>query len=560
VTARKVLYRSCFCVLALLWAILILSGPLLAADPPVKNVIVLIMDGCSDEQLTLARWYKGEPLALDAIRTGAVKTHTREAVIADSAPAASAYATGVRTGGTVISLTPQRETSPGAAPGTGDMGLEPRATVLEGARLLGKATGIVVTSRLGHATPAAYMAHAPARDRESDITEQAVYQNIDVVFGGGRRFLLPANAGGARRDQEDLTAVLRARSSSLIDKADELQNLKKPKVFGLFAPSHLEPEIDRPQFAPEQPSLAAMTRKAIELLSQNPKGFFLMVEGSQIDWAGHANDPAHLLRDLLIFDQAVQIALDFAAKNGQTLVLALPDHNTGGMSIGNRRSDNNYTDIRTEDLIAPLKKMQLSAPGLWRQVGEDKTPEKIKEVVLQYWGIALTQEDAQEILKKAKLHGKEAHYALGEVICPKYTHLGWTTHGHTGGDVPLFAFGPGRPIGLLDAPDIGWITAAALGLDLDKLTRRLFVDARQAFPGQAVRLDRSNPDNPVLTITHQGRQATLPVNKNNLQQGGETTELEGVVIYISDTDRVFMPLQAVHLIRGEGKSLPDIRN
>ena len=402
------------------------------------------------------------------------------------------------------------------------------------------------------------MAHVPNREMEQDITEQAVYQNLDVVFGGGRDFLLPCNAGGARQDQEDLTKVLRERHYQLVDNVAGLKKLAKPKVFGLFAANHLEPEIDRLDSAPEQPSLADMTQKAIELLAANPAGFFLMVEGSQIDWACHAHDPAHLLSDLLIFDRAVQVALDFAKKNGQTLVLALPDHNTGGLSIGNRRSDNYYARLQPEALIAPLRQMQLSAAALWRRVGEDKTPEKIKETVKNFWGLELSLEDAQQILELAKQRGKEGHYALGKVICPKYTDIGWTTHGHTGGDIPLFAFGPHRPVGLLDAPDIGRVSAQALGLNLTKLNARLFVEARQAFPGQAVHLDRTDPNNPVIKIAHQGRQATLPVNKNLLHLGDRLIPLEGIVVHIPDTDKIYLPLQAIQLIKGECKSLPTI--
>ncbi len=547
-----------YLLLLLLLGAVFFSAGLAPVAAPVKNLIVLIMDGCSDEQLTLARWYKGGPLALDAIRTGAVKSFIADSVIADSAPAASAYATGIRTSGKIISLGPKSKTIPGVPIPSPDLVLKPCATVLEGARLLGKATGIVVTCRLSHATPAAYLAHVPNREMEQDITEQAVYQNLDVVFGGGRKLLLPGTAGGARQDQEDLTAVLRARQYLLVDNVAGLHKLEKPKVYGLFAASHLEPEIDRLDSAPDQPSLVEMTKKAIELLATNQAGFFLMVEGSQIDWACHANDPAHLLSDLLMYDRAVQVALDFAKKDGQTLVLALPDHNTGGLSIGNRRSDRYYAGLQPEALIAPLKKMRLSAAALWRRLDEDKTPAKIQEAVKKYWRIDLSPEDAQQILEIAKPHGKEGHYALGEVICPKYTDIGWTTRGHTGGDVPLFAYGPHRPIGLLDAPDIGRVSAQALGLDLDKLNARLFVEARQAFPGEAVHLDRADSNNPTVQITHQGRQAVLPVNKNILHLDDRQIQLEGVVVHIPDTDKIYLPLQAIQLIQGDGKSLPTI--
>ena len=127
--------------------------------------------------------------------------------------------------------------------------------------------------------------------------------------------------------------------------AAALESVKAGKVFGVFAMGALAAEIDRPQARPQEPTLAEMTRKAIELLSADPDGFFLMVEGSQIDWACHANDPAHLLSDLVMFDHAVQVALEFAKRDGQTLVLALSDHNTGGMSIGNRGTNKSYSQM-----------------------------------------------------------------------------------------------------------------------------------------------------------------------------------------------------------------------
>ena len=539
-----------------LLANLMLAVPASAA--PVKNLIVLIMDGCGDEQLTLARWFKGAPLALDGMRTGAVQTSISDAVIADSAPAATAYATGIRTGSTMIGLAPPVKNIPGLPPSAPELALKPQASVLEGARLLGKGTGIVATCRIGHATPAAYFAHVRSRSQEEDITEQGVYQNIDVVLGGGRRSLLPANSGGSRRDQEDLTAVLQARNYQLIDKRLEMSGVSGPKVYGLFAMSHLAPEIDRPDLAPEQPSLAEMTQKAIELLSGNKNGFFLLVEGSQIDWACHANDPAHLLSDLLMFDQAVQIALDFAKKDGQTLVLALPDHNTGGLTIGNRRTNDSYHKLTPELLLAPLKKMRRSASVLWQSLGEDRSPENIRGAVKKWWGLEISSEDAQQIAALAKKYGKEGHYALGEVICPNYTHLGWTTHGHTGDDVPLFAYGPSRPVGLLDAQDIGRLSARALGFDLEKLTLRLFVDAAQAFAAEAVSIDRNDPTNPVLRIQHQARQAALPINKNLLILNKQELPLEGIVVHVTETGKTYLPLEAVHLIKGESKPLPAI--
>jgi alkaline phosphatase len=453
---------------------------------------------------------------------------------------------------------PKNPTLSCVPPPDANLSYKPLATVLEGTKLLGKATGIVVTSRVTHATPAAYYAHVPARRLENDIMEQGVYQNLDMVLGGGKRHLLSKEYGGKRTDDENLMEVLQERGYTFVTTAEKLQKTKTGRVYGIFAYSSMEGEIDRPEFAPQQPTLEDMTSKAIELLSQDPDGFFLLVEGSQVDWAGHANDPAHLLSDLLMFDRAVKVALDFAKQHGNTLMLAFSDHNCGGMTIGNYATSGNYSQMKLDALLEPLRKMKLSTVGLWREVGPFKTPERVKEVVKEYWGLDITAEEAKQILALAQQYDKDPNYGFGEVICPKYTYIGWNTHGHTGGDVPLFAFGPGRPVGLLDGPDIGKVCAQALGVNLDRLNARLFQEATGALAGGQVIIDTSDPENPVVKVSFQGKQAELPVNKNLLKLEGKTVPLEGVVVYAPHTKKAYLPLQAVNLIKGAPNALPSI--
>ncbi|MEW6664871.1 MAG: alkaline phosphatase [Thermodesulfobacteriota bacterium] len=551
---------------ALVSVLLVLLGltwpsPSLARERA-KNVIVLIADGCSAEQYTFARWFKGQPLSFDSIRTGSIKTFIADSVIADSAPAASAFSTGVRTSDKFISVGPHEKTMAGVPALDPGLPYRPLATVLEGARLLGKATGIVATSRVTHATPAAYVAHVHDRDMEDDIMEQAVHLGVDVVFGGGRRHLLPKDDKASRNDNENLLEVLMGKGYATPGTRDEMQRVRQGKAFGLFAPSHMDAEIDRPNLHPEQPTLEEMTRKAIELLSGDPDGFFLMVEGSQVDWACHANDPSHLLSDLLAFDRAVEAALDFARKDRKTLVLVFSDHNTGGFSIGNSASDKSYSQMNVDSLLVPFRKMKASADILWKRLGQEKTPAALKKVIGEGWGMEITDEDADQVLslaarlKKDKL---EEYYALGEFLSPRYTYVGWTTHGHCGGDVPLHAFGPGRPLGVLDGPEVAKACAQAMDLDLGKLNQRLFVDAGRVFGEGAVRIDKTDPQNPVVTIRHEGRQAELPVNKNWLILEGKARTLEGVVVYAPKKERAYIPLQAEQWIRGSKTPLPGVR-
>lgn len=525
---------------------------------PAKNVIVLIADGCASEQHTFARWFKGAPLSYDPYQVGAIRTFIADSVIADSAPAATAFAAGVRTSGRFISVGPRADVLSTLPRPPEELHYRPLATVLEGARLLKKATGIVATSRVTHATPAAYVAHTDSRDAEDEIMEQLVHQGVDVVFGGGKRHLLPKGAGGRRADGKDLLARLMNWGYQVVETREELMRVGAGRVFGVFAESHMDPEIDRPRLNPGQPTLEEMTRKAIEILAQDEDGFFLMVEGSQIDWACHANDPAYLLSDLLAFDRAVSAALDFARADGRTLVLVMSDHNTGGFSIGGRASEAVYTQLSVEAFLEPFRKMKASAYAMWAQLGRERTVPRLQSVVREGWGLDITESEARAILELAAAYKTDGYAAIGEILCPIYTHVGWTTHGHTGGDVPLFAFGPGKPGGVLDAPQIAHVCADALGLDLARLNERLFVEASGAFPETRVAIDTTDPADPVVPIDVRGQRAELFVNRNVLRVGERLISLEGVVVYAAKTGRVYLPMQAVHIIQGITPKLPPV--
>jgi alkaline phosphatase len=535
---------------------------------PVKNVIVLIADGCASEHYTLARWFKGAPLALDEILCGGLQTYISDSVIADSAPAATAFATGFRTSDKFIGIGPKPGTLRPDLEPPDDLQFRPLATVLEGARLLGKATGIVVTSRVTHATPAAYVAHVPSRKLEEDIMEQLVHQNVDVVLGGGKDYLLPRLEKGKRHDEENLVAALQSHGYAMVEDRSALESVKSGRVFGVFAMGAMAAEIDRPHTHPLEPTLAEMTQKAIDLLSSDPDGFFLLVEGSQIDWGGHANDPAHLLGDLLMFDEAVHVALAFAKGDGNTLLLAFSDHSTGGLSIGNRGTNKSYPQLGIDELVGPLRRMHASAPEMWRRLCEPRGPEEVKpdqikpqdvqQVVESCWGVSLTLNEARQLLEFAGQDTDNPQNAFGAMICPKWTSLGFTSHGHTGGDVPLFAYGPGRPVGLLDGPEIGKRTARALGLDLNALNQRLYVDVQRALPDAQVSVESSAPGGSMVRIQLGEESADLPVNKNLLLLAGQSLELEGLVVYIPDTKRIYLPLQAVQLIAGQQVCLPPI--
>ena len=512
-----------------------------------KNVIVMVPDGCHTSIQTLARWFKGEPLQLDSMTAGTVQTHMANSVITGSAAAATAFATGEKTTARFLGVAPRHEDLlTGYVPPADKEPYEPMATVLEAAKMKGIATGLISTSRITHATPAAYAAHIHDRGMDNEIMEHMVYQDVDVVFGGGKRHLLPKSEGGKRTDGENLVNVLVDRGYQFVETKDELETLESGKAWGMFASSHMTADIDRQFIAPTQPSIAEMTSKAIELLSQDEDGFLLMVEGSQIDWAGHANDSIYMVTDMVAFDDAVKVAVDFAEMDGNTVVIAFPDHNTGALSIGSGTAKMSYTATKVEDVVGPLMGMQFTSGVLVGKIGDDKSAQNIMANIQEGWGLTISQEDADEIV--ARSERMSLSNAINEVISERYTVFGWTTHGHTAEDVPVYTYGMNRKVGTLDNTELALITADKLNVNLDKADEKLFIDVAEEFAADEWELDlETDPENPVLKI----KDAILPVSKDLVIQGDETTEMEGIVVYAPMSGKVYIPKEAVAIINGE---------
>ena len=493
------------------------------------NVIMMVMDGTSAGATSLARWYKGEELAMDEIVIGGVRTHSAESAITDSAPAATALATGHKSNDKIVGLLPELVNSPGVEAVDPEDAFKPVANVLEGARLQGKATGLVSTSEIQHATPAGFSAHVPHRSNYQDIAEQQVYQEIDVVLGGGIQSLLPGEGRNARVDGEDLTKVLNAKGYDLVQTRDELLKTKSDKIWGSFAPSALAYEFDREKLRKDEPTLAEMTNKAIDTLSKDKDGFFLFVEGSKVDWAAHANDPIGIISDVLAFDDAVKEALEFAKKDGNTMVIAVSDHGNSGITMGNVNTNGNYPEIPVSAYIDPLKKATMTVEGALNQLNDDRS--NMKEVAELYGLDNLTEEEIEALKTSKKLQADMSH------MLSERANIGFSTGGHTGEDVFLYAYGPSKPYGLVDNTDLAKTMASFLGFDLNKTTEQLFVNARESFEnkGYETRIDVTDENNPVFIAEKQKIKIELPINKNvaHVTQNKKTftKTLDGVTVY-----------------------------
>ena len=258
---------------------------------------------------------------------------------------------------------------------------KPVANILEAARLAGKATGLVATSEIMHATPADFSAHDPSRKDYDGISEQQVYQGMNVVIGSGSSKYFTSDVRG---DKEDLLSVIK-KNYQYTDTPQQFNQVTGGNLWAMFAPVALAYDFDRDPN--KEPSLAEMTDKAIDLLSQDKDGFFLMVEGSKVDWAAHANDPVGIISDILAFDKAVGVALDFAKADGNTLVISATDHGNSGITIGNKATDGSYDKTPLATFIDPLKKASLTGEGIEKMLNADRS--NIAEVMkdlLWYFG------------------------------------------------------------------------------------------------------------------------------------------------------------------------------
>ncbi len=534
--------------------LLLLTGTALSEETSFENVIVLVADGMGSTHTTVSRWYKGSPLALDRMYLGAVRTYGADSTITDSAPAVTAFATGHKTFDKMIGVLPGTVTIPGLQKISDNLMYKPTANVLEGAKLSGRSVGIIATSNIQHATPAGFSAHWPDRKNFNEIAEQQVYLNMDVVLGGGKRYLVNKEKGGTRVDGEDLMEVLKSRGYDFVETKDAMLNSASSKLWGIFGDNAMAYEFDRRIFHPEQPTLSEMTKKAIEILSKNPKGFFLFVEGSKIDWASHANDPIGVISDVLAFDDAVKVALDFAQAKGKTMVLAFSDHGTGGMSIGNKATNSTYSKLSYDAVFVPLKKARLTGEGLERAMAKNPSDEHIKKIMLQYAGVDDLTEDEIDAVKKAR--PGRMNSTTGPMISRR-ANIGWTTTGHTGEDLFFYVYGLNRPIGLIENTDIARIIAKAMGFNLADIDRELFADAQEAFGriGANVKTENRDPANPILVVEKKGKYAEIPFSKDIIRIGTDRKEyrMQGVTIFSPRTKKVYIPQQAVSIFEKETK-------
>jgi alkaline phosphatase len=427
-----------------------------------KNVVFFISDGCGPASFGLAREFQkstgGAPsLFLDSFNKASVATFASNHRITDSAASATAYSCAIKTYNGSIGM---------------DVNQQPVESVLEAAERAGYQTALISTARITHATPAAFSSHVINRNMEAEIGSQQIGKGIEILMGGGSSFYLPVEQGGLRKDGRNLFEEAKRAGYSQASSRTEMMAATELPLLALFTSGHMAYEIDRNPV--QEPSLAEMTVKALELLSNSNKPFFIMIEAGRIDHAGHANDTAAHIHDVLAYDDAMKAAVEYAQKDKQTLVIGTSDHETGGLTLGaqwGQLSGYTYDPSRLKDVTSSIEKFLIDAQfttaandldaANWIETESDKRFGLRSE---------LFQTAVKKIVQYRIVAGDSAAYSHLRIMLMDSTarmaRVGWSTGNHTSVDVPLFAYGPGseRYSGTMDNTAVGESLFKALGL------------------------------------------------------------------------------------------------
>jgi len=522
----------------------------------VKNVILMIPDGCSLATISAARWYQwildpSKPdLNIDPYICGTVRTNCSNAPIGDSAPTTSCYMTGVSSRTGWVSTYPTVDVGNDIYPMDSTKAYQPLMTVLEASRILyGKSTGLVFTCEFPHATPADCSAHCYNRGNYTNIISQMVHNNLDVVIGGGVGLL-----------KEDQQAFLKENGYDVqLDDVNALRNFNGKKLWSLFNDRDMPYDLDRdPKVTP---GLDEMTSKAIETLSKNKNGFFMMVEGSKVDWAAHANDPIGMITDFLAFDRACKVALDFARKDGNTAVVILPDHGNSGFSIGSNRCPG-YSTLTKDQLFDAVTHYTKTAEGLTNILNENEFS-AAKDLVKKYTQLELTDDQLTQLNscsdyskstlpKDQKKSGNVSSLLIK--IMNEPTCFGFTTGGHTGEEVFLASYHPQKNQlqGVYHNFEINDYLCKLLKLEnkLPQMTSRYFAKHTQVFKGMTFSSNADTEKNhPVLTVTNGNNVLKVKANSNVVNLNGKQIQLQTVVVYVDKNNTFYLPESLADLMK-----------
>jgi alkaline phosphatase len=412
------------------------------ANKKAKNIIFLISDGMSTGTLHMANLHSERTFGKSsnwinlykerrAVRA-LMDTQSANSIVTDSAAASSSFGGGFRVNNGSLNISPEgKENMP----------------IWQKFKKKGKKAGVVTSVTVTHATPAGFCVNVKNRGSEQEIADQYLEIGLDVIMGGGTEHF----SAETRKDKKDMFAAFKAKGYQIAKTRQEMQNTNDNQpIIGIFTQGGIPYAIDREndsELKKNTPSLAEMSKKAIDILSKNKDGFVLQIEGGKVDWAAHANDVAGLLYDQLAFDEAVKVAIDFAEKDKNTLVIITTDHaNANPGTISGSKANEGFDGIRN------YKKTN---EWLLNQITKDTSVSQIKDLIAATNGIPVTDEDVKSIKtyyddivkgEDGLYNYRKVPFKLYSEIQKKYNSIGWISMSHSSDHVEVAAFGPGSEL------------------------------------------------------------------------------------------------------------------
>lgn len=416
------------------------SNPSPSRNGEARNVIFLVVDGMSSGTLAMGDLMTRRQLGRasnwidlyenNRARRSLMDMASSDSFVTDSAAAASSWGSGRRI--------------PNGGVNWSEEG-KPLRSVVPIFRDAGKATGLVTTTRITHATPAGFAAAVPSRNLEDEIASQYLEIGVDLLMGGGTRHFTSTG----RRDGRDLLSEFRQAGYPLVSTRDEmLAQADGIGLLGLFYDSHLPYTVDHrtvPQLREGVPTLAEMSRTALERLSRHPDGFLLQIEGGRVDHAAHGNDPSGLVFDMMAFDDAIGEVLRFAEGRDDTLVIITTDHSNANPGVNG--AGLGYTG--SPAMFDNLQSFRHSNEWIADQLDSDPSAARILEVVEEATRLQITRDEADMLVKSFKnelvtpYRPERVPSAVLGAIQANYVGINWIGGVHTSDYVELAAMGPG---------------------------------------------------------------------------------------------------------------------
>ena len=407
-----------------------------------KNIILLVSDGMSSGTLNMADLYLNRKTGVGSnwlqlykdnrVSRALMDTASASSIVTDSAAASSSWGGGFRVKNGSLNVGPDGEV---------------HLPIWQKFKKIGKMAGCVTTVPITHATPAGFCVNSKSRNSQEDIADMYLELGFDIMMGGGQKYF----DASSRKDKKDMFAAFSAKGYQVVRNREEMMQTSNEKpVLGVFDEDALPYSIDRnsdEKLKQTIPSLAEMAQKAIDRMKNHPKGFVLQIEAGKVDWAAHANDISGLIYDQVAFDEAIKVAIEFAEKDKNTLVIITTDHGNANPGVIYGKNANANFDT--------IQKYKHTNEWILNAIHPTSTLSQVKEIVDFANDSAISDEDAKIVLSYYDgLHKEEGgiyNYkklpfkAFAEMQ-QKTNSVGWISMDHSADYVELAAFGPGSQL------------------------------------------------------------------------------------------------------------------